>query len=193
MFLDLVKQNRSYRRFDESRQITREELLHLIECARLTASTSNLQAIKYILSCTPEKNARIQPHTGWGKGIDGVQLPLPGHRPTGFVVICLDGTLQDNRTSFLRDAGIVAQTILLGATEMGLGGCMIGSVNREGLSEELGIPDYLWPALVVALGKPDEAVELIPMEDGSRVGYYSPDGLTHYLPKRKLEELLLDL
>jgi nitroreductase len=37
----------------------------LVDLARLSASGSNLQPLKFILSADPETNARIFPHTRW--------------------------------------------------------------------------------------------------------------------------------
>jgi len=56
------------------------------------------------------------------------------------------------------DTGIAAQTILLGAVEVGLGGCMIGSIDRAALKSALHIPESFEILLVIALGKPKEEI-----------------------------------
>ena len=98
----------------------------------------------------------------------------------------------NNPTSFLPDVGITAQTILLAAAEKGLGGCMIGSFDKTELKKLLNFPEHVEPKLVIALGKPAEEIILVdPKEDGSVKYYRSEDGKTHYVPKRKLEDIIL--
>jgi len=65
MIKDLIVKNRSYRRFHQELAVDRQTLRELIELARLSPSAANLQPLRYILSCEPEKNALIFPHLGW--------------------------------------------------------------------------------------------------------------------------------
>ena len=55
-FTQLVKANRSCRRFDADHIIEMETLKGLIDLARHTASGANMQPLKYILVHSPEKN-----------------------------------------------------------------------------------------------------------------------------------------
>lgn len=64
-FRELVIKNRTYRRFYQDVEITRETLEELIDLARLTGSGGNRQPLKYCLSCDPELNAKIFPNTVW--------------------------------------------------------------------------------------------------------------------------------
>ena len=89
-FEKLVRQNRSYRGFDESRKVDREELLRMVDCARLSASSVNLQPLKYYLAWEPEAVGRIQPLTGWARNLPEMTLPHKGMYPTAFIVICQD-------------------------------------------------------------------------------------------------------
>ena len=192
MLRDLVLKNRSYRGYDESYQFSREELLEFVDLARLTAASANIQPLKYHLACEKELVAQIQPLTRWAGSLPQLNLPYPGTRPTAFITICQDMSIGSNPTSFLPDVGITAQTILLAATEKGLGGCMIGSFDKEALKVLLKLPENIEPKLVLALGKPAEEIILVePKEDGSVKYYRSDDGKTHYVPKRKLEDIIL--
>ena len=87
MIKDIVKQTRSYRSFDESRRISREELVELVDTARLTASTRNMQPLKYRLVHTPEECAAVLPLTGWAAGLKGIKMPPEGHAPVAYIVI----------------------------------------------------------------------------------------------------------
>ena len=87
--------------------------------------------------------------------------------------------------------GICAQTILLRATEMGLGGCMIGNFNPEKVRETLELEERFRPVLIIALGKPDETVVLTELKPGESYNYYRDENDVHYVPKRPLEELII--
>lgn len=192
MFKDLVMKNRSYRGYDETRKVTREELLEFVDLTRYTASSVNMQPLKYYIACDTEEVAAIQRLTKWAAGLPQLALPYPGTMPTGFVVICQDGAINASETMFLRDIGAVAQTMLLAAVEKGLGGCMIGNFNRNGLKALLHLPEKVEPNLIVAFGKPAEKVVLTDVgADGSTRYYRDETGTVHYVPKRALEDILL--
>lgn len=189
---ELVRKNRSYRGYDESVSVTSEQLYHLLSCGRLTPSSTNLQPLKFLVTNTPEENAKIFPYTKWAGKLSHLHLPYEGHRPTAYVVIFIDRTIAQNPTPFLKDVGIAAQTLLLGAVEQGLGGIMIGSFDHDAILKEFSLPDTLQPELVVALGKPDETIVLEDAE-GGEVSYYRDAQDVHHVPKRPLEELILNL
>ncbi|HIV03091.1 MAG TPA: nitroreductase family protein [Candidatus Aphodoplasma excrementigallinarum] len=191
MLKDLVIKNRSYRGYDPSRKVTREELAGFVDCARLSPSSVNAQPLKYYLASSEEDTAKLQPLTKWAAALPDITLPHPGKCPPAFIVICQDTAISDAPTRFLRDVGIAAQTILLAATEAGLGGCMIGNFNARAVSEALQLNDTLRPMLLVAIGKPDETVVLTEAAAGGSVQYYRDENDVHYVPKRRLEDILL--
>jgi len=185
---DLVLRNRSYRRFDESHTIPRETLLELVALARCTASAANRQPLKYILSTDPETNARIFSCLTWAAYLKNWDGPAPGERPSAYIVILIDETITKD---WWCDDGIAAQTILLGAVEKNLGGCMLGAIQKDRLQRELDIPDHLRTRLVLALGKPAETVEIEDLEPGGDILYWRDEKDIHHVPKRKLEELIV--
>lgn len=192
MFLDLVKQARSHRGFRQDRKVTRQELEHLVECARFTPAARNDQVLKYYLAEKPETVAVIQPLTKWAGALAELHLPRKGAEPVAYIVICLDGSLAENPTPYQRDVGIVAQTMLLAAVEMGLNGCMIGSFAAGELREKLGLPEAIKPQLLLALGEGTDRIVMTDVgEDGSTT-YYRDAEDTHYVPKRTLEQLILN-
>ena len=192
MFLDLVKQARSHRGFRQDRKVTRQELEHLVECARFTPAARNDQVLKYYLAEKPETVAAIQPLTKWARALAELHLPRKGAEPVAYIVICLDGSLAENPAPYQRDVGIVAQTMLLAAAEMGLNGCMIGSFAAGELREKLGLPETIKPQLLLALGEGTDRIVITDVgEDGSTT-YYRDAEDTHYVPKRTLEQLILN-
>ena len=189
MFKDLVKRNRSYRGFDEFRRITREELLEFVDCARFTPSSVNKQPFKYYLAWEKDKVDQIQAMTKWAAALPQLTLPHDGMHPTAFIVICQDTKIAAG--AFLKDVGIVAQTMLLAAVDQGLGGCMIGNFNPETVKETLGLAEELNPLLIVAFGKPAETVVLTEVGEDGKTNYYRDENDVHYVPKRKLEDIIL--
>lgn len=188
---ELAIASRSYRGYDESRKVTREELLDLVDLTRYTPSSVNRQPLKYHIAWEKAEVDQIQSLTKWAAGLPDLQLPYPGTCPTGFIVICLDTKLGPNEVQFLKDVGIVAQTMLLAATEEGLGGCMIGNFNPQIMREALHLEEHLKPMLVVAVGRPAEKVVLTEVGEDGSTGYYRDEAGVHYVPKRKLEDILV--
>ena len=187
-FYDIVLKNRSYRAFDERRPVTRKELEYLISLARVTPSAVNRQPLKFFLSCDERTNARILPLTAWAGLLKDVKLPPEGRGPTAYIVICVDQRIAKNAD---KDVGIAAQTMLLGAADMGLGGCMIGAFDPARIHAALELEEYLFPSLIIALGKPDERVEIVDIQ-GGETAYYRDEKGDHFVPKRTMEELIVN-
>lgn len=191
MLKELLKQNRSYRGFNKNRRITKEELLELVEYTRLCPSSANMQALKYYLAWDSETVGKIQPLTKWAGALPERNLPDEDKRPTAFIIICQDTDISPNPTTFLKDTGIVAQTMLLAAAEKGLGGCMIGSFPADGVKTALSLAEHLTPLLVLALGEPAEEIVLEDAAEGESVKYYRDAQDVHHVPKRTLKELVI--
>ena len=191
MLKDLVLQNRSYRSFDENYRFTQQELVDLVDYARFTASSINRQPLKYVLIWDRETVYQMLPYTFWAKALPNLKLPREGSRPTAFIVICHDLRISSSPHAFLRDIGIVAQTILLAATEKGLGGCMLGGFQEQKIAEFLKLPDYFKPVFVLALGKPSEQIILTEAEISGDTNYYRDLNDIHYVPKRPLDDLII--
>ena len=189
MIRDLITANRSCRRFDGQAAIGRDTLEELVELARLSPTGANLQPLKFHLSCDAETNAKIFPNLGWAGYLEDWPGPAEGERPTAYVTILGDRNI---REGFGCDHGIAAQSIMLGATEKGLRGCMIGSVERKGMRAALQLPEHFDILLVLALGKPAEKVEIEPLGPDGDIKYWRDDQDVHHVPKRALNDLIVD-
>ena len=186
----LVKTNRSIRRFLESRRVSEKELRILVNLARLSASSANRQPLKFILSWDEEKNQVIFPTLSWAGYLKEWTGPEEGERPAAYIIVLGDSELAN---SFQYDAGIASQSITLGAVEMGLGCCLIGSIKRDSLKKELSIPDRYEILLVIAIGKPAEKIVLDKVSEEGDIKYWRDEDGVHHVPKRELGELILDL
>jgi len=190
MLRDLIRRSRSIRRFDQNRAIGIDVLRELVDLARLSPSASNKQPLKYLLANTPEKNALIFEHLGWAGYLPEWGGPVEGERPAAYIFILGDSKISE---SIDCDHGIAAQSILLGAAERGLGGCILGSVRRAEARQALNLPEQYRIMLVVALGYPVEEVVIEPMGPEGDVKYWRDAQLVHHVPKRALDEIILDL
>ena len=188
MLKDLILKNRSYRRFDQSEIVPMRLLRAMVEAARLSASARNMQPLKYMLFNDSDSCSKIFPALAWAGYLKDWPGPEEGERPSAYIVQLGDLELTDD---WWCDDGIAAQSIMLGAAEQGLGGCMIASVQRQALREVLGIPEQYEILLVLALGKPAETVITEPVEVSGDVRYYRDEDGVHHVPKRSLEDLVV--
>lgn len=184
----LTLNNRSYRRFRENYPVPETFMIEWVDNARQTASAANKQPLRYHIVSDRETCAKVFDTCKWAGYLTDWDGPEPGQRPTGYIVMACDNNVASTPACHI-DAGIAAQTILLGAVEEGFGGCMIMSFAKKTLCEVLSIPESLDPVLVIALGRPIENVQLVDMVDGD-VKYYRDENQVHYVPKRTLEDVL---
>lgn len=185
---DLIKQNRSFRRFDQTVKIGEETLKGLIDLARCSASAANLQPLKYIISVEPATNERIFSCLAWAAYLKDWNGPEEGEKPTAYIVVMGDRSITDN---FRCDHGIAAQSILLGARELGLGGCIIAAIHQKNLRSSLNIDPNHEVLLVIALGKPAEEVVLEPIPADGNIRYWRDSKGVHHVPKRTLDQIIV--
>jgi nitroreductase len=186
---DLFLKTRTCRRFDESHKIGSETLESLVGLARLSPSGGNRQPLKFLIFNKPEECEKIFPYLAWAGYLKEWPGPDKGERPSGYIFIVGDNAITDN---FGVDHGIAAQSIMLGATEAGLGGCIIASIKREELCEEMKIPDRFEILFILALGKPVENIIIEEIKDDD-VKYWRDEKGNHHVPKRNLKDLIIKL
>lgn len=191
MLKDLVIKNRSYRGFDENYSFTREQLESYIDLTRYTASSVNAQPLKYKIVFKKNEVETVRPLTRWARALPDMVLPHPNMHATAFIIICQDTDISPNLARYQKDIGIVAQTITLAAVEDGLGGCMIGNFTPDEVKETLNLAENLTPMLIIALGKPAEEIVIKEIENGESTKYYRDENDIHYVPKRKLKDILI--
>lgn len=189
MFSELVKATRSFRNFDPGYRLSDETMRELIELCRYTPSTANSQSIKFAFANTVSSCEKIFPMLGWAGYIKEDKPPYDGNVPAAYILVCYD---TDIANEIEIDAGICAQTIVLGAMDKGIGACMIGSFNKEKAAEIFSLPANIKPRLFIALGKPAETVEIVDIKDGD-IKYYRESKDKHIVPKRKTDELIVKI
>ena len=187
---ELIKKNRSYRRFYQDEKINNQILEDAINLARLSASAKNLQPLKYIVSNDEKTNSEIFGALGFAGYLKDWNGPKEGERPSAYIIIVADKNIP--LTFVDVDLGIAMQSIMLGLVEQELGGCMIQSINKKKIVEILDINETKYEIMaVLAIGKPKENVILQDMKDNN-YKYFRDAKQNHYVPKRTMEEILLN-
>jgi len=189
MIRDLITGSRSCRRFDSHTAITRATLEELVDLARLSPSGANLQPLKFHLSCDAETNDAIFPLLGWAGYLEDWPGPAEDERPVAYITILGDKKV---REGFGCDHGIAAQSIMLGATEKGLAGCIIGSIDRKKMRSALQLSEQFDILLVLAMGKPAERIVIEPLGADGSIEYWRDDQDVHHVPKRALDEIIVN-
>lgn len=190
MLKDLILRNRTYRRFYQEEKISKEELLECVDLARLSSCGANLQNLKYVVINDQDKNEKVFNEIKWAAYFKDWDGPEEGEKPSAYIIMLLDTEIG---SLVLWNHGIAAQSILLGVSEKGFGGCMFASYNEENLKKELSISDRYDILMVIALGKPKEVVELDELGDDGSIKYWRDENEVHHVPKRSLEDIVLDL
>jgi nitroreductase len=189
MLKDLVLQNRSCRRFFESEKIESEILKELIDLSRFCPSGSNLQPLKYMILNEEEQCSRIFPYLSWAAYLTEWEGPAAGERPPAYIIILGDSLIKKEIDC---DHGIASQTILLGACEKGLSGCIIAAIKREKVRREFHIPERYNILLVLAIGRPKEKIVVEKVGPDNDIKYWRDENDVHHVPKRALEEIIVE-
>lgn len=185
---DIAYKNRTYRRFDQSHKIDMATLEELVDLARVTSSGGNFQAIKFILVNDEKMCDIIFDNIKWAAALPEWPGPAEGEKPTAYIITLRDESISKNT---FWDLGLWTQSILMGAVEKGLGACQFGNVKYKELEKILELPENLVITSVLALGKPVEKVVLVDIPQSGNMNYYRDKDMVHYVPKRKLEDIIL--
>ncbi|TFH35973.1 MAG: nitroreductase family protein [Dehalococcoidia bacterium] len=185
---ELTLKNRSYRRFHQDMPVDMQTLRELVDLARVAQSPWNQQAVKFLLCNRPEMNAQIFEHLFWAARMPEWNGPAEGERPSAYIIIVSDKELGK---IFNFDHVVAGTTLLLGAVERGLGGCLMGAFSKKKMTATLGLSERYEPLLVVALGTPNETIVLDPVGPDGNTAYWNDEQGVHHVPKRSLEDLIL--
>ena len=190
MIADLIRKNRSFRRFHQDHTLDVATLTDLVDLARLSASAANLQPLRYILSVDSQKNSQIFSCLGWAAYLKDWKGPAEGERPSAYIIVLSDSEKANDFVGY--DCGIASQSILLGAREKGLAGCMIASINRQQLGSLFNVDARFKILLVIAVGKPKEEVVIETVGSDDNIRYWRDKTGVHHVPKRNLKDIIID-
>ena len=198
----LLGRNRSCRGYQKDYKVHRLQLECIAGVCAKVASAMNRQPLRFRIITAADDAAfaagqnpdaapaerpseTVLRHIRLGGALPELHLPLPGTEPEAFIVVC--SAVPEDRYVDM-DLGIAAQSMLLKATELGLGGIVVCAFDREALKRDLALP--LSPLAVIAIGKPAEKFALRPAQPGDSLKYYREGGV-HVVPKLQLPDLLI--
>ena len=181
----LLLKNRSHRGYDARFLVRADQLRRIIGVNTKIPSARNQQVLRF-RPVLADEAPRVLAHIRLGGALPELHLPLPGTEPNAFIIIC--STVEENRYVDI-DLGISVQSMLLQAAEIGLNGICIGAFDKERIKREFGLEAE--PLLILAIGKGIEKIELTEIGACDDHTYYRENG-THYVPKVRVEDLLIE-
>lgn len=181
----LLEKNRSTRGYDSSFIVRKDQLRRIVAVNTKVASARNRQLLRFRI-VTEDEAHKVLPHIRMGSSLQSLNLPLPGHEPNAFIVVC---SVIEPRQSTYIDLGISVQSMLLQAVEIGLNGLCVMSFDKERIVSELNLPYE--PLMVVAIGKGAERFRLVDVDSSASRDYYREEGV-HCVPKLVLDELIIE-
>lgn len=185
MVSELIKKCRSFRRFNQDKRISFEQLYDIASNARYTPSAANLQRLRFALFTEEGDCNKIFSGLRFAGYLTEWSGPADSERPCAYIVIASECELDFNLAI---DLGICAEAILLSATEREMGGCIFRSFNAEGLASLL--PTGLVPHVVIALGYPSEEVVIVDSKSGE-IKYFRDSEDRHVVPKLPLDKIII--
>jgi len=181
----LLLRNRSFRGYDSSYKVHRLQLEAIVRVNTMVASGMNAQRLRFRIVDSDSGAEKVLPLLKMGGALPELHLPLPGTEPGAFIVVC--STAPENSIIDI-DLGISLQSMLLKATDLGLGGLIVRAFDKDALKQALQLP--LDPIAVLVIGKPAEKIELVSAREGESLRYYRRDGI-HFVPKIIVEDLMI--
>ena len=190
--LNLVKKTRTFRIFEQNKEITDSDLTHLVNLARLGGSAANCQPWQYMTVKSKDLCTRIFPFLGWAGYLSDWKGPAEGERPNAYILCFLNKKwLKGSEKLAYFDLGTASQNLLLGAMEKGIGGCRIGAFSPD-LAKIFTLPEHIELHLVIALGYPAEEVVLEDLQEEDNIRYWRTEDGIHHVPKRSIDDITVN-
>jgi len=147
---DVIGLRRSVRSFKPD-GIPHRQIEKLVEAAQWAPTPGNRQSWHFIAIVEPaalEGAKALSP--GLPKSVSGLLVVCSDHRRWG------DAAEEFARVTAIEEASMATENILLAASALALGACVVASFSSEGVAELLQLPPNIEPILLVGLGVPDE-------------------------------------
>jgi len=176
-----IATRRSIRRF-APRPVPVQDLRAIADAGRLAASAGNRQPCRFVAVTRADLVEQMHQRVEW---LAAVGDPPPGTQPAAYFVVIADTSAN---ASFASDCAAAAQNMLLAAHGRGIGGCWIGSVNRQAVRKLLVVPAGLEIYAVLALSYPAE--QAIAIESAREITVERAEDGVVRVPKRALDDVL---
>ncbi len=149
-FSEVIAQRQSIRNYEET-PITKEELLELLDHARLAPSWVNKQCWRFVVITEKETIQHITKHSSainrWMKNAPCLILACADPTESGHT---------NKQEYYLVDTAIAMEHLILSATNQGLGSCWIAGYNEDKIKELLLIPKRIRIVAITPIGHPKQ-------------------------------------
>lgn len=183
---DAIKARRTVRKFKQT-SLCDNDILDIIDAARLAPTGANLQSLKYVVVTDENLRKQMFPYIKYA-GYLPEWNPTYEQCPPVFIVIVNDTDIKPDARSEV-DCGSAIMSMCLAATEKGIGSCWLGAIQRDKIKNILCLKENHSIAYILGLGYPDQYAKDVPMTDS--IKYYFDDNGTVCVPKRSLKEITI--
>lgn len=182
---EAINKRRTIRKFKQTK-VDYNNLLTLVDCARMAPYGANAQPLKFKIIDNEAELSAIFPYIKWAAYLtDGA--PKAGERPVSYIAILGDTKIKQN---FTADSAAAATTMILAAEELGISTCWLGAIDRDKIASILKIPNEYKLEYLIALGYPLQKSRAVEIKNND-TKYYLTDNSILNVPKRTLEEILI--
>lgn len=148
--IDTINSRKSIRRFLDT-PVEKEKIQALLEAAIRAPSAMNKQCWRFVAVTDKETIAQLAKcnmvFNSWLKDAPAVIVALADPK---------ESTDMDDLPYYMWDAALAMHTLVLAATDIGLGTCYLAAYNEAKVKDLLGIPDELRVVCMTPLGYPTE-------------------------------------
>ena len=186
---NLLEWRRSYRKFDETRLISKNDIDEILNSIKFASCANNRQYLRFISVENKDKVLEIFDNTKWAASLsNNIGRPKEGERPVYFIAILSDEAKKLRFNGI--DEGLVISNLTLTAAEKGIGSCIIGSVNDKKMREILNYDDNYSCEVVIAFGYPKvkSTIKKINLEEDQ--SYYLDEDGNYIVPKYKKDDIV---
>ena len=184
---DVVKSRRTARRFKQE-PIDREDIIKMIDAARVSPSAGNIQSLKYAIIDSLDERKAIFPYIKYA-GYIADWNPEFTESPVAFIAVLNDTNIRDTNLSTECDCGIAMMSISLVAAEMGIGSCILGSIDKDSITKVLDLNPKYEIMYLIGLGISNQ--ENTQFNDSDNVKYIMDLSNNFKVPKRKIEDIIV--
>lgn len=186
---NLLEWRRTYRKFDENKLISKNDIDDILNSIKFASCANNRQYLRFISVENKAKVLEIFENTKWAASLpNNIGRPKEGERPVYFIAILSD---EEKKLRFNGiDEGLVISNLTLLAAEKGIGSCIIGSVNDKKMREILNYEDNYSCEVVVAFGYPKVKSSIKKINAGEDQAYYLDEDGNYIVPKYKIKDLV---
>lgn len=159
--LEAIRDRRSIRRY-QSKDVSDEKLIQVLEAGRWAPSAHNSQPRKFIVIKDEKTRKSLARIAAYGSFL--AEAPVA-------IAVVIDPSLSNHP---VEDGAAATQNMLLAAHALGLGSCWIGSYNsgyEDRAKHILGIPDNKRLLSIISLGYPAESGSSTRLELSKLVRY----------------------